>query len=283
VLYGHRGRNSGRARELLASQGYREVAVLDGGIDEYARVVDPTIPRYRDPPGRSLVLQQFPNRASGCLSYLLRDRARKEALIIDPPQEVGPLLHHLTDSSLQLRGIVETHTHADHLSGHAALHDRTGAPVWVSHRSPAQFPHRDLTEGEAVDFGDAELVVLETPGHTRDHLSLRAAGIVFTGDTLLPGSCGRSDLGDGDPDRLWESLTEKLLRLPDDTEVLPAHYGALQGLPPPERYSTTIGVERRTNEALTQPDRAAFLTYMREGWPPKPEGFDRIVGANLGR
>ena len=126
-----------------------------------------------------------------------------------------------------------------------------------------------------------ELVILETPGHTDDHLSIRADGAVLTGDTLLPGSCGRTDLGTGDPKLLWESLTTRLLVLPDETEVFPAHYGYRHGLPPPERYSSTIGFERRSNEALLQPSREAFLAYMTEGWPPKPTAFERIVRTNL--
>jgi sulfur dioxygenase len=120
---------------------------------------------------------------------------------------------------------------------------------------------------------------LETPGHTRDHLTLRFQDKAFTGDTLLIGSCGRTDLGDGSPALLWESLTTKLLTLPDDTEVLPAHYGARHALP--ERFATTVGFERATNEALRQPDWPAFEKYMTEGWPPKPASFDEIVRRNL--
>ena len=283
VVYCHYGGTAHRAAELLHRAGRSEVTVLEGGLDEYARTIDPTIPRYRDPSGGTWVLQQFPNRGTGCLAYLLHDRAGDGAILIDPGLEVGPYLAALRDRRLRLRAIVETHTHADHLSGHAELHARTSAPIWVSHRSPARYPHRELTDGEAIPLGDDELRVWETPGHTRDHLSLRLAGAVFTGDTLLPGSCGRTDLGDGDPGRLWESLTARLLTLPDETEVFPAHYGSLHGLPPPLRYSSTIGFERRTNEALLQPTREAFLRYMTEGWPPQPPDFGTIVRANLDR
>jgi sulfur dioxygenase len=121
--------------------------------------------------------------------------------------------------------------------------------------------------------------VLDTPGHTRDHVTLRVGQTIFTGDTLLIGSCGRTDLGDGDPDLLYDSLTEKILRLPDETEVLPAHYGHRHALP--DRYVSTLGFEKATNEALRLPTREAFRAYMTEGWPPKPTDFDRIVGENL--
>ena len=283
VVYCHHGGTATSAVNLLRAAGRTAVALLEGGIDEYARLVDPTVPRYREDPSERLVLQQFPNLRTGCLAYLLHDRSSQEAVLVDPGLEIAPYVRALEDHGLRLRAIVETHTHADHLSGHAALHARTGAPIWLSHRSPAQYPHRTLVEGQGITFGSSEVLVLETPGHTLDHLSLRADGAVFTGDTLLPGSCGRTDLGAGDPSLLWDSLTDKLLRLPDETEVFPAHYGHLHGLPPPERYSSTIGFERRSNEALTQPTREAFLTYMTEGWPPKPAGFERIVEANLAR
>ncbi len=283
VVYCHYGGTAQRAADLLRGAGRTEVAVLEGGIDEYARVIDPSLPRYRDPPDDGWLLQQFPNRQTGCLAYLVTDRAHDEAIVVDPGHDVGPYLAALREQRLKLRAIVETHTHADHLSGHAELHARTSAPIWLGRNSPAQYPHRPLAEGDGVEFGGEELVVWETPGHTRDHLSLRLDGAVFTGDTLLPGSCGRTDLGDGSPDRLWESLTTKLLTLPDETEVFSAHYGPRHGLPQPERYSSTIGFERRTNEALVQPSREAFLTYMTDGWPPKPADCDAIVRANLVR
>ena len=281
VLYCHHGGTAGRTAELLRASGRTNVAVLDGGIDEYARLVDPTVPRYRDLPSDRLVLQQFPNLATGCLAYLLRDRESGEAVVVDPGREIAPYLRALSDQNLRLRAIVETHTHADHLSGHAELHARTDAPIWLSRRSQAHYPHRTLVDGAAIDLGGTELRILETPGHTDDHLSIRADGAVLTGDTLLPGSCGRTDLGTGDPELLWESLTAKLMVLPDETEVFPAHYGSRHGLPPPERYASTIGFERRSNEALLQPSREAFLAYMTGGWPPKPTEFERIVRTNL--
>lgn len=281
VVYCHYGGTAGRAAALLRARGWSSVRVLEGGIDEYSRWVDPAVPRYAEPPIGGLVIQQFASRTSGCLAHLLWDPISHEAVIVDPGRQVDPYLATVREHGLTVRVILETHTHADHLSGHARLKERLSADIWLSHRSPASYPHRALTEGESIRLGSFELVALETPGHTRDHLSIRAGGAVLVGDTLLPGSCGRTDLGDGNPELLWESLMTKLLALPNDTEVLPAHYGSRHGLPPPERFSSSIGYERRTNEALLQPDRAAFLRYMTEGWPAKPNEFDRIVGENL--
>jgi glyoxylase-like metal-dependent hydrolase (beta-lactamase superfamily II)/rhodanese-related sulfurtransferase len=280
VTYDHLGFRARSAAEFLLDHGYSRVAALEGGIEEYSRLVEPDLGRYSDDRrGDELVVRQMPRPETGCLAYFVGDPVARTAVILDPGADPAPYRALLRDGAWHLAAIVETHTHADHRAGHAALHAATEAPIFVSHRSPAQYPHRPLTEGEALPFGSQELVVLETPGHTRDHLTLRLRDQIFTGDTLLLGSCGRTDLGDGSPDLLWESLQEKILHLPNETEVYPAHYGPRHALP--DRFVSTLGFERATNEALTQPTRAAFLTYMTEGWPPKPANFDRIVAENL--
>jgi len=278
VTYDHLGFRARVAAEFLQEHGFERVAALEGGLDEYARVADPSVPRYPvDDPAGHLYLRQLP-RPEGCLSYFVGDLVERVAVIVDPGRDDAPYRSLLADGGWRLAGIVETHTHADHLAGHAALHAATGAPIYVSHRSPAQYPHRTLSQGEAVRFGAEELTVLETPGHTPDHLTLKVRDRIFTGDTLLLGSCGRTDLG-GSAERLWESLTEQLLPLPPETEVYPAHYGPKHALP--DRYVSTLGFERATNEALLQPSLDAFVRYMTEGWPPKPDDFEQIVRANL--
>lgn len=280
VAYDHYGAEAARAAQLLESRGFTGVAALEGGVDDYALQADPSIPRYRaEEAARGLYLGQLPRLATGCLSYLIGDVVSRDAVLIDPGHEVDPYLALLARDRWHLTAIVETHTHADHLAGHSALHARTDAPIFVSRLSPALYPHRTLSEGEAIPFGREELIVLETPGHTRDHVALRCRETVFTGDTLLIGSCGRTDLGDGSPDLLYESLTDKLLRLPGETEVYPAHFGPHHALV--DRWVSSIGFERATNEALQQPDREAFRRYMTEGWPPKPLEFEEIVRANL--
>ncbi|MCI4336314.1 MAG: MBL fold metallo-hydrolase [Thermoplasmata archaeon] len=279
VAYDQFGAKARQAAQLLGVAG-RDAAALEGGLDEYARLIDPTIPRY--PAGLAdgaFELRQLPRAETGCLAYFLGDPTSHEAVLIDPGHDVTPYLALLKTEPWHLTAILETHTHADHLAGHAALHQRTDAPIYVSRRSPAAYPHRPLAEGDQVEFGGTAIEVLETPGHTRDHLSLRVRDKVLTGDTLLLGSCGRTDLGDGSPELLWGSLTEKLLCLPDETEVLPAHYGAHHALP--DRYASSIGFERATNEALGQGSLDAFVRYMTEGWPPKPSDFDQIVHENL--
>lgn len=280
VAYCQFGSDARRAAEFLSAEGHPHVAALEGGIDEYARLIDPSLPRYRrETAERGLLLQQFPRADSGCLTYLLGDPFTRSAVVIDPGREVDPYLAQLRAGGWSLVAIVETHTHADHLAGHAALHLKTDAPIYLGSRSPALYPHRVLAHGDSIAFGGETVEAIETPGHTADHITLKVRDKIFTGDTLLIGACGRTDLGDGSPEKLWESLTERILPLPDDTEVLPAHFGQRHALV--ERYASTLGFERATNEALRQGTREAFLAYMTEGWPPKPTDFDRIVRTNL--
>lgn len=280
VAYDHLGFRARSAAAFLEARGFPLAAALEGGLDEYARVVDPALPRYpADDPDSGLLLLQLPRPETGCLAYLVADADARAAVLIDPGRETAPYRALLAERGWTLTGIIESHTHADHLAGHAALHAATGAPIWLSHRSPASYPHRTLSEGEAVEFGAEEVVVLETPGHTPDHLTLKVRGQIFTGDTLLLGAVGRTDLGAGSPDQLYASLTEKILTLPDATEVYPAHFGAHHALP--DRYVSTVGFERASNEALRLGSLEAFRVYMTEGWPPKPADFERIVAANL--
>ncbi len=278
IVYDHTGEEAIRAAALLAQQGFPEVSALSGGLDAYAAEVDRGMPRYEREGDGHLVVP-LPRPATGCLAYLLVDPVERRAIVVDPGLDPAPYLGLLSGGGLALTAIVETHSHADHLAGHAALHERTGAPIYLSPRSPASYPHRTLGDGEELRAGGLALGSFESPGHTLDHLTLRLGGRIFTGDSLFIGGCGRTDLPGGDPERLFTTFRERYDRLPDATIVHPAHFGPKQGLP--EGTVSTLGTERATNEALRIRDRAEFVRYMTEGWPPKPADFDRILSANL--
>jgi len=280
VVYDRYGEGARRAAAFLRAHGVPNVAALEGGLDEYARWIDPAIGRL-GPSDRleEIVVVQLPRPETGCLAYLLGDPSERRAILVDPGIDPSPYRARLKDGGWTLSAIVETHTHADHLAGHGPLHAATGAPIYVSHRSPASYPHERLSEGSTVEAGALALVARETPGHTQDHLTLRLGHRVFTGDTLLIGTCGRTDLGGGSPDLLWESFRNVYDRLPSETEIYPAHFGPKHALP--ARYVSSLGFERATNEALRIASREDFVRYMTEGWPPKPDGFERIVAANL--
>jgi glyoxylase-like metal-dependent hydrolase (beta-lactamase superfamily II) len=186
----------------------------------------------------------------GCKSYIVGCEESCAAAIIDPALDlVDRYIGEIGRQGLRVRYIIDTHTHADHFSGAQALRRQFGAPIVMHRLSPA--PHVDLhvEDGHSLPLGAMRLAILHTPGHTRDSIAIHVEDRVFTGDTLLIGGTGRSDLPSGDPDQLFDSLFGKLLALPDETLVFPAH--DYKG-----RDSSTIGDERRANPRLARTDRA---------------------------
>jgi len=196
--------------------------------------------------------------AGGCRSYALGCEDTRAAVLIDP--ELGLLDHYrgyLSRRGLALRYIVDTHTHADHFTASRQLAKVTGAPV-VMHRLSAA-PHADLRldDGDMLIAGGLKLTALHTPGHTRDSMCLLMDDRVFTGDTLLIGGTGRTDLPTGDPHELYDSLFQKVLALPGETLVYPAH--DYKG-----RSHSTIAEEMAANPRLQKTERAAFVAMMRD-------------------
>jgi glyoxylase-like metal-dependent hydrolase (beta-lactamase superfamily II)/rhodanese-related sulfurtransferase len=192
----------------------------------------------------------------GCKSYIVGCEESCAAAIIDPALDlVDRYIGEIGRQGLRVRYIIDTHTHADHFSGAQALRRQFGAPIVMHRLSPA--PHVDLhvEDGHSLPLGVMRLAVLHTPGHTRDSMAIHVEDRVFTGDTLLIGGTGRSDLPSGDPDQLFDSLFGKLLALPDETLIFPAH--DYKG-----RDSSTIGDERRANPRLARTDRADFVALM---------------------
>ncbi|MGZ6039517.1 MAG: MBL fold metallo-hydrolase [Phenylobacterium sp.] len=193
----------------------------------------------------------------GCQSYLLGCPDTKAAVVIDPELSRIDLYRGLCGQyGLTIKYLVDTHTHADHFSASKELGKTLGVPVVMHRHSPA--PHADLRldDGDMLIAGGLKLKALHTPGHTRDSLSLVMDDRVFTGDALLIGGTGRTDLPTGDPRELFESLFEKLLKLPADTMVFPAH--DYKG-----RTHSTIGAEIADNPRLQKTERGAFVEMMQ--------------------
>lgn len=196
--------------------------------------------------------------AGGCRSYLLGCEASCAAVLIDPELSlVDRYKGRLAQLGLTLRYVVDTHTHADHFSAGKELGRALGVPVAMHRLSAA--PHADLRldDGDMLIAGSLKLAAMHTPGHTRDSMCLVVEDRVFTGDTLLIGGTGRTDLPTGDPNDLYESLFTKLLRLPGETLVYPAH--DYKG-----RTHSTIAEEIAANPRLQKTERAAFVAMMRD-------------------
>jgi glyoxylase-like metal-dependent hydrolase (beta-lactamase superfamily II)/rhodanese-related sulfurtransferase len=201
-----------------------------------------------------MILEQF--RHGGCLSYLVGCEERAVALLIDP--EIHLVDRYLASASqhgVQVRHILDTHTHADHFSAGRKLAAQLHLPIIMHRASPAPFVDIHVDDGETLIVGQQRLKVLHTPGHTADSISLLVEDCVFTGDTLLIGATGRTDLPSGDAGALYDSLFGRLLKLPAETRVFPAHNYKGQ-------TNTTIGEERAHNPRLQVNGREAFIELM---------------------
>jgi glyoxylase-like metal-dependent hydrolase (beta-lactamase superfamily II) len=233
----------------------------------------------------------------GCLahaSYLIGSRG--EAAVVDPRRDVDEYLEEARRHGLAIRHVIETHLHADFVSGHRELAERTGASIVFSEKAGAAFPHRAVKEGDEIRIGDVVLRVLETPGHTPESISILAIdteaspvpALVLTGDTLFIGDVGRPDLmgakgasAEEMAALLFDSLHRKLLALPDPVRVYPAHgAGSLCGRNMSKETWSTIGEQRRQNYALQPMPLERFVRMVTSDLPEVPQYFPRDVAIN---
>ena len=227
-----------------------------------------------------MLFKQFLNDDLGCACYLVGDEQAGIAVAVDPPYHVEPLLAEAEHQGVRLVGVLETHTHADHVSGHGRLTLEHGVPIRVHAAAEATFPHEPLEDGTEVEVGAVVLRTIHTPGHRPEHCCFavidRSRGdepwLVLTGDSLFVGDAGRPDLAveaqDG-AEGLFHSL-RRLVELGDGVEVFPGHVaGSLCGAAMSSKASTTIGFERRFNPAL-QGELADFLAARLGAQPPRP-------------
>ena len=231
----------------------------------------------------------------GCLahaSYMLGSDGI--AAVVDPQRDVGLYLDEAKKHGLEIRYVIETHLHADFVSGHGELAALTGAQVYLGAKAGAKFPHVDVHDGDELAFGKCRLKFLETPGHTIESVSIVVTDLeksskpfaVLTGDTLFIGDVGRPDLsGDLTPQQLagmlFDSLHSKLLKLPDDVEVFPAHgAGSLCGRQMSTERSSTIGKQKASNYALRPTDKEEFVRLLTAELPERPGYFAQDVEIN---
>lgn len=234
----------------------------------------------------------------GCLShasyYIGSDG---EAAIIDPQRDVQQYIDEAESHGQRIKYIIETHSHADFVSGHIELAAKTGAEIIYGQRAATQFPTHKVTDGDELNVGKVDLKFLETPGHTPEGITILATDTsdestplrMFTGDTLFIGDVGRPDLigskgftAQQMGEMLYDSLHEKILPLPDDTEVYPAHgAGSLCGKSLSKETWSTLGQQRKFNYALQPMSKEEFVKIVAADQPEAPAYFPKSAAKNL--
>src|ERR1700742_3079358 len=223
-------------------------------------------------------------------SYLIGDETSGRAIVVDPRRDVGIYLEEAAEHGLEIERVIETHIHADFLSGHLELAEATGAVISYGEKADVAFSIEPLHDGQRISLGEIVFEILSTPGHTPEsicivvyeHADDEVPYGVLTGDTLFVGDVGRPDLCSSDgvtadelAAALYRSLHDKLLKLPDATRVFPAHgAGSSCGKNLSSETSSTIGEQRRTNDALQIVGVERFVATLTEDQPPRPRYFE---------
>ena len=233
----------------------------------------------------------------GCLahaSYLIGSNG--EAAVVDPQRDVDEYITEAEAQGLQIKYVIETHLHADFVSGHHELAERTGAEIVFGEKANVAFPHRAVREGEEIRLGKVLLRFMETPGHTPEGICVLVIDSavsdqpqkILTGDTLFIGDVGRPDLAGGKgftpqtmAEMMYDSLHGKILKLPDEVEVYPAHgAGSMCGRNMSKETSSTIGEQRKFNYALKPMTKEQFVTMMTADLAEAPAYFPRDAEIN---
>ncbi len=218
------------------------------------------------------MIKQFKSKR-GCLSYIISDK--KEALIIDPSSEINLKEYedYMFKNNLSLKYIIDTHTHADHISSSLDLKNEFKDAKIVMHKN-AKTKRKEIEVSDelVLKLEDKDVKLFFTPGHTDDSITIYFENALFTGDALLIGTTGRTDFQSGDPKLLYESLWNKILTYPDNTRIYPAHDYH-------KRSFSTVFCEKQTNPSL-QLSKDEFVEMMNNNHPPKPELFDVAIPKN---
>jgi len=252
-----------------------------------------------------MIFKQFRYEPLNQASYLIGCPKAKEAIVIDPIDDLGVDFYILeaADLGLAIMGVAETHVHADYVSCARQLAEDNGCPHYLQESAPVTYDFTPIRDGDVLEVGQVRIGVVHTPGHTPEHTSYVITDLsrsdepwaVLTGDCLFVGDVGRPDLLIGDQaldvmdeseraETQFRTIRERLFTLPDHVEVFPNHYGGslCGGVNMSGKVSSTIYFEKAYNLAMQKPDAEAFAAFVRETAKPLPDDYERIKSYNLG-
>ena len=278
----------------LEEHGY-DVTVVKGGMEDWSTVYDVAL---IDTENDDLFIAQLQRRSKGCLGYAVGSKRAGEAVVVDPTRHTDRFKVVAQEAGLTVERVLDTHVHADHISGGAALANELEVPYHLGEHATdrdVEYEYEPLADGETVAVGDVEIEIrtLHTPGHTTEMVNYVIDGeAVLTGDTLFVESVGRTELQFGDEDAaegaelLYESLHETLLELPDETQVLPGHVsvaadGTYEVGSPGEPIGAHLSTLREELELLGLSENE-FVERLTENAPEKPANYEQIIAINTG-
>src|SRR5215217_3624365 len=243
----------------------------------------------------AVIFRQITHDDLGCASYLVGDDEAGVAAVVDPRFEIDDYLTLARYLGVSIEHVLETHNHADHVSGHGRLAEATGATIHIHEGAHADYPHEGFEDGWELELGDVTVKAIHTPGHRPEHTAFALVDTergdepwaVLTGDSLFVGDVARPDLAVDKEEGargIFHSLHDRLLALPDTCEVWPGHVGgSLCGGPGMDmKASSTIGFEREHSELLAIADENEFTRRATAALRPQPPNFQNIVAINRG-
>jgi glyoxylase-like metal-dependent hydrolase (beta-lactamase superfamily II)/rhodanese-related sulfurtransferase len=278
----------------LEEHGYDDISVVTGGMEEWSKLYE-VVPIETS--SDDLVVRQIQRRAKGCLGYVVGSKATQEAIVVDATRQTDQFKVAAQDAGLSMTRVLDTHVHADHISGSPALADEIGVPYHLGDAASergVEYEYEPLSDGDVIEVGDVEIEAFHMPGHTSEMLNYLVDGeLLLTGDTLFVDSVGRTELQFGEEDAsrgaelLYDSLHETILELPDDTTILPGHLtvtsdGRYENGSPGDPLEARLG-DLRDELDFLELDRDAFVERLTEDAPEKPPNYEAVIAINTGR
>lgn len=204
-----------------------------------------------------MIVHQIPVGSMQNFTYVVEDEDTSEAIVIDPSWDLDEIMRTIQKNNLKVKYIVNTHHHFDHTIGNDTMKTQTGAPI-MQYKTSTIKHDLEVSDGEKIKFGNSELTVIHTPGHSKDSMCLVGDGKIFSGDTLFVGTCGRVDLPGGDARELYRSLVDVLRKMDDNLLMYPGHnYGSTP--------TSTLGTQKKMNFVMQPRTEAEFLEIMGIG------------------